>query len=319
MALDLVQVRWQLVRAVEANQSIEGENVRLKKEVQALKDQVSKLRAAASAQDSHAAVPSIDPRLAERIFSLVQSHVVRSRGELLKVRTQLSSELAEAAKRMQTLQKAAGKYAVLLKGQEDEIMSLEQERRRMRASLSSSQSEAAGLRAQLAAELAVKDDTILQQREEIKRLKQEARARDQELEQGRQALQRCEAEQQELQRRLADTRDEVATLRHALELSQAELQRTVESDRAEREALCAHYEELLRRAAQHSDELRERIAQLEEQVARLSGALVGNKSHFAKYVQVKAENLQLQSQLSSLHAQLPARALGAGKTAGPPP
>jgi hypothetical protein len=40
--------------------------------------------------------------------------------------------------------------------------------------------------------------------------------------------------------------------------------------------------------------LRTIVAEQEEQIQRLSNALIGNKSHFAKFVEVKTENLSLQ-------------------------
>jgi hypothetical protein len=46
--------------------------------------------------------------------------------------------------------------------------------------------------------------------------------------------------------------------------------------------------------------LRTIIAEQEEQIQRLSNALVGNKSHFAKFVEVKTENLSLQAKLDAL-------------------
>jgi hypothetical protein len=45
--------------------------------------------------------------------------------------------------------------------------------------------------------------------------------------------------------------------------------------------------------------LRTIIAEQEEQIQRLSNALVGNKSHFAKFVEVKTENLSLQAKLDA--------------------
>jgi hypothetical protein len=48
--------------------------------------------------------------------------------------------------------------------------------------------------------------------------------------------------------------------------------------------------------------LRNTIGELEEQIAKLSNSLVGNRSHFAKYVEVKSENIMLQSKLESLTA-----------------
>lgn len=45
----------------------------------------------------------------------------------------------------------------------------------------------------------------------------------------------------------------------------------------------------------HENEfLRGTIVDLEDQVRKLSLSLVGNKSHFAKYIEVKTENVSLQ-------------------------
>lgn len=46
------------------------------------------------------------------------------------------------------------------------------------------------------------------------------------------------------------------------------------------------------------------MVDLEEQVKKLSLSLMGNKSHFAKYIEVKTENVNLQVSSSSLSALL---------------
>lgn len=43
--------------------------------------------------------------------------------------------------------------------------------------------------------------------------------------------------------------------------------------------------------------LQNRIQELEDQISKLTQSLVGNKSHFAKYVEVKTENIALQVNL----------------------
>jgi regulator of replication initiation timing len=40
--------------------------------------------------------------------------------------------------------------------------------------------------------------------------------------------------------------------------------------------------------------LQNRVHELEEQIHKLTQSMVGNKSHFAKYVEVKTENIALQ-------------------------
>lgn len=48
------------------------------------------------------------------------------------------------------------------------------------------------------------------------------------------------------------------------------------------------------RLNQDIDYLRNIITEQEEQIQRLSNQLIGNKSHFAKFVEIKSENLNLQ-------------------------
>lgn len=68
-----------------------------------------------------------------------------------------------------------------------------------------------------------------------------------------------------------------------------------------------HFEQTISDLTKENKALRETIAALEQQVERLSGALVGNKSHFAKYVEVKTENLALQNKLETLAKTVPAK------------
>lgn len=49
--------------------------------------------------------------------------------------------------------------------------------------------------------------------------------------------------------------------------------------------------------------LRNTCAEQESQIERLTNSLIGNKSHFARYVEVKTENLTLQvGQLDQYHS-----------------
>lgn len=87
----------------------------------------------------------------------------------------------------------------------------------------------------------------------------------------------------------------------------------------DKRAACEQYEKIIESMESDGQYLRSTISELEEQVlslpvyyrpnlsrclclyiqiAKLSQSLVGNKSHFAKYVEVKTENLMLQVPVS---------------------
>ena len=74
------------------------------------------------------------------------------------------------------------------------------------------------------------------------------------------------------------------------ELSRKELHDAQESQRR----MSEHYEKMIEEMGLENQYLRQHISDLEDQVTKLSNAMVGNKSHFAKYVEVKTENLALQ-------------------------
>ena len=56
---------------------------------------------------------------------------------------------------------------------------------------------------------------------------------------------------------------------------------------------------MIEQMAADNQYLRNQVQELEEQVSKLSQSLIGNKSHFAKYVEVKTENIALQVSLLS--------------------
>jgi hypothetical protein len=88
-------------------------------------------------------------------------------------------------------------------------------------------------------------------------------------------------------------------------------QETLQESQALQHATIQHYEGLLAELNGENNQLRTRISHLEEQVSRLSDALVGNRSHFAKYVEVKTENLALQCRLESIAKAIPSKYQGA--------
>lgn len=58
--------------------------------------------------------------------------------------------------------------------------------------------------------------------------------------------------------------------------------------------MTGYYDHIINEMGQEIYRLKEQNTLFEAQIVKLSNALVGNKSHFSKYIEVKTENLQLQ-------------------------
>lgn len=97
MALDLVQIRWQQIRLVEASQVLEAENVALRKEVEELK--ASKAAPApivvVQAPSPVAAVETgVDRDLVMRQCNHMTNLLMRTQSELMKLKLYAAKEIA---------------------------------------------------------------------------------------------------------------------------------------------------------------------------------------------------------------------------------
>eukprot|EP01039_Chlorochromonas_danica_P001965 gene1965-2143_t len=301
MALDLVQIRWQLLRATEANQVIEQENVSLRLEIARLKRELEeRVKALDRAPPPQPSSPAVDPKLAQKVMVAVQVHSMKMRTELARLKAFFEGEVSGLAKALQQAHTHQRTCFQLVTNKDHEAITVLRDRQRLQQLLAEAQSDAEKIRQSANDAIAQRDDRLLLLQQQL--LDQ----------QNIQEQLRKEWQEQEA-RRIAEAQ-EAATLREAL------VRQQVDSDRLREDliALQGSTQGALERAAEalrqseaegaqrlavareEEERLRARLAALEDQVARLSNALVGNRSHFAKYVEVKTENLALQGQLQSL-------------------
>lgn len=303
MALDLVQIRWQLLRATEANQVIEQENVSLRLEITRLKRELEeRVKALGSALPPQSSTPAVDPKLAQKVMVAVQVHSMKMKTELSRLKAFFEGEISALAKALQQAHAHQRTCFQLVTNKDHETITALRDRQRLQQLLNEALSEAEKIRQSANDAIAQRDDRLLllqQQLLDQQNIQQELMK---------------EWEEKEA-RRIAEAQ-EAAALREALVRQQMESDRLREDlvalqgstqDALERAAEALRQSEAegaqrLAVAREEEERLRARLAALEDQVARLSNALVGNRSHFAKYVEVKTENLALQGQLQSLLA-----------------
>lgn len=300
MALDLVQIRWQLIRAAESNQSIEQENIQLRKEVASLRKDLEKARQPTE-------TVGFDPKMMLRITNAVASHGLRSRADLQKLRAAATTDLADLAKALAHIKSLNSNCVQMIVAQDNEAAAAAKERRKLAQQVTALQAELRDSQTNLTAELAVKDEYISNLKAKVKDLSSAKALLEAEAVELRKAAEAGGSEARALAQRLADSRTEVSKLSAELLAAQNSsammLAESVESARRAAEG----FQKIIADLSADNTALRTAVAALEEQISRLSGALVGNKSHFAKYVEVKTENLALQSKLDTIAKVLPAK------------
>jgi hypothetical protein len=166
MALDLVQVRWQLIRATEANQFIERENVQLRQEVIKLKGDLEK--ALNAEPDAPPITRGVDLGHTQKLTSLLLDHSMKNKSELMKMRLMVTKESEELCKQFDLVHKLQNLCSHLLTDQDQQSIYLKKERKNLVKQLASCQSELQVARQGFSRELAVKDENIAQLKSEIR-------------------------------------------------------------------------------------------------------------------------------------------------------
>jgi chromosome segregation ATPase len=136
--LDLVQVRWQQVRLLEASQVIEGENIALKKEIKDLK-----------AKLANAAAPVVlpNPNAEEEKLRLnrgcanMRNILIRFQSELVKLKLSSVQEINWLLAQKQLLSNAFNRYTALYSTKSAEFDAMVRQRDQLQSQLSELQQE----------------------------------------------------------------------------------------------------------------------------------------------------------------------------------
>lgn len=279
-SLDIVQLRWQSLRAFEASQVYEAENFELKSQVLSLKAQLKETHA-----DNKRALSSLGRSVKHWISGI--------RGDLKSLQRQSADDLHEAGVANATLASALQRLEVQGASDDSTIQQLKNERMALQTRLDESQRETAAANRSLVLEAD-------RNRAQIEKLRAELGESDS---QRALLLQQCEeqASQHLMQQQRYDAlHRQCDGLLHTIKRLEVDHVSTLSDFReAEARLLYDHSTQLTARELE-ADKLLLTIAQLEQQIERLTAALMGNKSHFHKFIELKAENVSLHSELKTI-------------------
>mmetsp|Transcript_2274 Transcript_2274/g.4038 ORF Transcript_2274/g.4038 Transcript_2274/m.4038 type:complete len:407 (-) Transcript_2274:940-2160(-) len=294
MSLDFVQLRWQQIRAAEAAMVVENENIALKKEIAELKKSHTENLAKLSASQG------IDKLVIAKHCQYLRTFAMRTNSELIKLKITYGQEVSGLVSQKELMGKAFENVLAILKMKEAQNEALEMEKVELVEQLK-------GLHLS-------NSSHKHSHSQEMDRLKQKFQEMKDDLKDAQSKQQSLIKENDTLERKietLANEKTESSARYQALHVEHQRMQGIVEKLRLEQETaledvyqekqrMQSHYEQIIEQLGYENEYLRNTCAEQEEQIAKLTNSLIGNKSHFAKYVEVKTENLSLQSKLQSM-------------------
>lgn len=307
--VDFVQWRWHQVRTLEAQQAAERESIELRKQL------VSERASFAAANDKKvAALQSSLKKAKEGLNDLRKQQTVLKKQLQSDLNGWYSNSVTPISSLIKLIEKAKadsnnGQVHLL-----DKIGSLEKKLQEMTIAATEADSRIAEAAARateaeskttaVKTEAAAESDRL---RKKIARLREEKG----ELEENVSKLsadlsvqrERNESLSNENQNLIGKTDSLAAELKRLkLFLAKVEEQGHITAKEMEqREAqLHNYYQQLLKEEAEVKQVLNEEIVELRLQVEGLTKTLMGNKTNFARYVEVKEQNVSLQQQLTQV-------------------
>lgn len=291
--LDFVQFRWQQIRCVEAQQIVERENVRLKKEIKEVKEK--------KLENKRAEVEKV---FLDKLNAEVETYVLKAKAEIAKLKITVAKEVNHVMFQKELLNKAFNNLMGIYEAQKTEKVILANEVEKMKIIIESNNQRNKE-----------KDSAHVEEMKDlkarIKELKDLAKNNDnsknriqEENDLLKNKIEELKQQNELIEKRLeliVKERDDVFKRFAYLEEEKNKIKQTAVQEKI---ALQDNYEELIEQLNYENQYLRTTVAQQEEQINRLSSQLIGNKSHFARYVEVKTENLSLQSQVETLAKEL---------------
>jgi hypothetical protein len=294
MSIDFVQLRWQQVRAVEAAQVIETDNVDLRKRVLQLQKDVEEAETSSAKNNANKGVELL---AIKKHCQSLKTFSMRTQSEILKLKLTFIQEMGALANQKNLLAQAFENLMALLKAKEGECLSerrlkeqledqLEDLRDHGESSDKSHSQEVQKIRAKYQAMKA----SFKESQEKMQSLIAESESHER-------TIAALQAEKAEALQQRDKAQAETKAVAAALEQFRTDTQVELEGGHEGRQAMQAHYEQIIDQLGYENEYLRATCTDQEAQIERLTNSLIGNKSHFARYVEVKTENLTLQSKL----------------------
>jgi chromosome segregation ATPase len=159
--MDLVQIRWQLIRSAEAGISIQQENVKLRQEIVQLKAQLAQAPTE----------KGIDKQFLDKIRMVIQTNSIRSRGEISKLKKSVTEEMTKLKGDLTFIQAAMGKLTNVIADQNTEMVVLKREKKQLIQQLENIQKDSDSTSGSLKTHLKEKDDLIASLKDDLKDLK----------------------------------------------------------------------------------------------------------------------------------------------------
>ncbi len=116
--LDLVQLRWQLIRSVDSTQSIQKENIELKQEIAQLK---FKLKNASTEKSG------VKSEIVDKFKMHFDSYIMKDKAELVRMKQYMMSEQQEFASMKLMLQRVVKQYHTMMLEKDNRIEQLKEE------------------------------------------------------------------------------------------------------------------------------------------------------------------------------------------------
>jgi hypothetical protein len=283
MDLDIVQLRWQQVRSFEASQVISAENLELKKQVVELRRQ-------------HREQDRLNKQALRELGRAVSLWTSRARGDLNSLKSECLQEVAGAILLKDTL--AEGFHKVQMRGlsQDSALQYLQNERLRLMSEVEEARE---GINQANKSKLL----EVERHRGQMEKLREELAASDSHRGELMSRVEELEAGRPQAQSRYDALYRQCEGLVVTIQKLELEATQTLADAREAEQRLLADHEQVVGELGGDNAQLRHQIAMLEEQIERLTAALMGNKSHFQKFVELKAENITLHHELKNINSK----------------
>jgi hypothetical protein len=292
-SFDSVQLQWQYIRSTEREQCTERENVNLRKE---LKDLTLKLQDASSNT-------SLNDKLAKDLTSMIKKFSTFSKADMMKLKLAFIQELSALMKEKQILSEAFSKLIGLVPAREKEIEILKAKNRELSLKNKEVLAQLDSMKCKDA--MASSDQKNLMQdaaklRSVIKRLKEELSQEEKKSIELKNEVGILSYKHSQMHDAKEKAEVKCETMKHDNKNLQTKMEKFANEHRQNFELLQADYHEAMDKLMVENEYLRKGLREAELQIQKMKDEMSGNKSQFAKYIEVKTENVLLQSKLDNI-------------------
>lgn len=290
MISDLAQLRWQCIRSMEASQVIVQENVQLKQQIELLQKSHREEKQSLVVKFSSLMKNTIRELRAE--MTAINSKVLAGNDLFVTFQSQLKAPIQQLTSKLNKSQQENCESLKMIQSLLKELESLKVKLSSTEASFHHELKNRDHIEALKSANLALE--------EKLNEANNNKAALEAKIKMLKSDVEAYEDTNEMLRKKISTLTDQVEDMRN---------QGIMNSDEAKRkqEKLCADYEYTIQLYIADNQRLNERIRVLVVENEKLQTALNAtkvNKSQFSKFVEMKNENAELQSQIVKLTHQL---------------